>query len=134
MGHLKGCLIEFCRAFFGVADLPVRFRASYFPFVEPGAEVDIGCSRQGGELKIGSGGDWLEILGCGMVHPTVLDKCGIDPSRWQGFAFGMGIERIAMLKYGIPDLRTFYESDLRWLRHYGFAPLDVPGLVGGLAR
>ena len=134
MGHLKGCLIEFCRAFFGVADLPVRFRASYFPFVEPGAEVDIGCSRSGGELRIGAGGDWLEILGCGMVHPTVLQKCGIDPNRYQGFAFGMGIERIAMLKYGIPDLRTFYESDLRWLRHYGFAPLDVPSLVGGLAR
>ncbi|MFN4089053.1 MAG: phenylalanine--tRNA ligase subunit alpha, partial [Alphaproteobacteria bacterium] len=134
MGHLKGCLIEFCRAFFGVADLPVRFRASYFPFVEPGAEVDIGCSRAGGELKIGAGGDWLEILGCGMVHPKVLANCGIDPERWQGFAFGMGIERIAMLKYGIPDLRTFYESDMRWLRHYGFAPLDVPSLTGGLAR
>jgi len=134
MGHLKGCLIEFCRAFFDVADLPVRFRASYFPFVEPGAEVDIGCSRAGGELKIGAGGDWLEILGCGMVHPKVLANCGIDPERWQGFAFGMGIERIAMLKYGIPDLRTFYESDMRWLRHYGFAPLDVPSLTGGLAR
>ena len=134
MGHLKGCLIEFCRAFFGVSDLPVRFRASYFPFTEPSAEVDIGCSREGGELKIGAGGDWLEILGCGMVHPKVLENCGIDSSRWQGFAFGMGIERIAMLKYGIPDLRTFYESDLRWLRHYGFAPLDVPSLLGGLAR
>jgi len=131
MGHLKGCLIEFCRAFFGLADLPVRFRPSYFPFTEPSAEVDIGCSREGGGLKIGAGGDWLEILGCGMVHPKVLKNCGIDPDIYQGFAFGMGIERIAMLKYGIPDLRTFYESDLRWLRHYGFLPLDVPSLAGG---
>jgi len=134
MGHLKGCLIEFCRAFFEVSDLPVRFRPSHFPFTEPSAEVDIGCSRKGGTLKIGSGGEWLEILGCGMVHPKVLANCGIDPTRYQGFAFGMGIERIAMLKYGIPDLRTMYDSDLRWLRHYGFAGLDVPGLTGGLAR
>ena len=131
MGHLKGCLIEFCRAFFGLDDLPVRFRPSYFPFTEPSAEVDIGCSRTGGELKIGAGGDWLEILGSGMVHPQVLRNCGIDPSEYQGFAFGMGIERIAMLKYGIPDLRTFYDSDLRWLRHYGFLPLDIPSLVRG---
>jgi len=131
MGHLKGCLIEFCRAFFGLDDLPVRFRPSYFPFTEPSAEVDIGCSRKGGELKIGAGGDWLEILGSGMVHPQVLKNCGIDPSEYQGFAFGMGIERVAMLKYGIPDLRTFYESDLRWLRHYGFLPLDIPSLVRG---
>jgi phenylalanyl-tRNA synthetase alpha chain len=131
MGHLKGCLIEFCRAFFGVDDLPVRFRPSYFPFTEPSAEVDIGCSRQGGELRIGAGGDWLEILGSGMVHPQVLANCGIDPAEYQGFAFGMGIERVAMLKYGIPDLRTFYESDLRWLRHYGFLPLDIPSLVRG---
>jgi len=131
MGHLKGCLIEFCRAFFGLDDLPVRFRPSYFPFTEPSAEVDIGCSRKGGELKIGAGGDWLEILGSGMVHPQVLKNCGIDPAEYQGFAFGMGIERIAMLKYGIPDLRTFYDSDLRWLRHYGFVPLDVPSLVRG---
>jgi phenylalanyl-tRNA synthetase alpha chain len=134
MGHLKGCLIEFCRAFFDSDDLPVRFRPSYFPFTEPSAEVDIGCSRQGGGLTIGAGGDWLEILGSGMVHPKVLTTCGIDPSEYQGFAFGMGIERIAMLKYGIPDLRTFYESDLRWLRHYGFLPLDVPSMTGGLAR
>ena len=131
MGHLKGCLIEFCRAFFGVDDLPVRFRPSYFPFTEPSAEVDIGCSRADGELKIGAGGDWLEILGSGMVHPQVLKNCGIDPVEYQGFAFGMGIERVAMLKYGIPDLRTFYDSDLRWLRHYGFLPLDVPSLVRG---
>jgi phenylalanyl-tRNA synthetase alpha chain len=134
MGHLKGCLIEFCRAFFDIDDLPVRFRPSYFPFTEPSAEVDIGCSRQGGGLTIGAGGDWLEILGSGMVHPKVLATCGIDPTEYQGFAFGMGIERIAMLKYGIPDLRTFYESDLRWLRHYGFLPLDVPSMTGGLAR
>jgi phenylalanyl-tRNA synthetase alpha chain len=132
MGHLRGCLVEFCRSFFGIDDLPLRFRPSFFPFTEPSAEVDIGCSRQGGELKLGNFGDWLEILGCGMVHPNVLSMCGVDPSRWQGFAFGMGIERIAMLKYGIPDLRTFFESDLRWLRHYGFAALDVPTLATGL--
>ncbi len=131
MGHLKGCLIEFCRAFFGVEDLPVRFRPSYFPFTEPSAEVDIGCSRQGGELRIGAGGDWLEILGSGMVHPKVLANCGIDPAQYQGFAFGMGIERVAMLKYGIPDLRAFYDADLRWLRHYGFLPLDIPSMVRG---
>lgn len=134
MGHLKGCLIEFCRAFFEVDDLPVRFRPSYFPFTEPSAEVDIGCTREGGEFRIGHGDDWLEILGSGMVNPNVLANCGIDPNEYQGFAFGMGIERIAMLKYGIPDLRTFFESDLRWLRHYGFRALEVPGMVGGLAR
>ena len=134
MGHLKGCLIEFCRVFFDVDDLPVRFRPSFFPFTEPSAEVDIGCTRDGGGLTIGAGGDWLEILGCGMVHPQVLDNCGIDSSRYQGFAFGLGIERAAMLKYGIPDLRTFYDSDLRWLRHYGFVPLDVPTIAGGLTR
>jgi len=132
MGHLKGCLIEFCRAFFGVDGLPVRFRPSFFPFTEPSAEVDIGCSRDAGGLTIGAGGDWLEILGCGMVHPKVLENCGIDSTRYQGFAFGMGIERAAMLKYGIPDLRTFYDSDLRWLRHYGFGPLDMPSVAHGL--
>ncbi|HEY9080433.1 phenylalanine--tRNA ligase subunit alpha [Magnetovibrio sp.] len=132
MGHLKGCLIDFCRAFFGVDELPVRFRPSYFPFTEPSAEVDIGCSRKGGEFKIGHGEDWLEILGCGMVNGKVLENCGIDSTKYQGFAFGIGIERLAMLKYGIPDLRTFYESDLRWLRHYGFQALDVPSMVGGL--
>ena len=135
MGHLKGCLIDFCRAFFGVDNLPVRFRPSYFPFTEPSAEVDIGCTRDGGGLKIGAGDDWLEILGSGMVNPRVLANCGYDPEKYQGFAFGMGIERIAMLKYGIPDLRTFYDSDLRWMRHYGFLPFDAPsvhaGLVGG---
>jgi phenylalanyl-tRNA synthetase alpha chain len=134
MGHLKGCLTDFCRAFFEVDDLPLRFRPSYFPFTEPSAEVDIGCSWKGGELRIGASESWLEILGCGMVHPNVLRNCGIDPSIYQGFAFGMGIERVAMLKYGIPDLRTFFESDLRWLRHYGFTPLDVPSLTGGLSR
>jgi phenylalanyl-tRNA synthetase alpha chain len=134
MGHLKGCLIEFCRAFFGIDDLPLRFRPSFFPFTEPSAEVDIGCSRKGGELKIGNYGDWLEILGCGMVHPNVIRNCGLDPDRYQGFAFGMGIERIAMLKYGIPDLRTFFEADLRWLRHYGFAALDMPSMTHGLSR
>ncbi|MBF0561107.1 MAG: phenylalanine--tRNA ligase subunit alpha [Alphaproteobacteria bacterium] len=133
-GHLKGCIIEFIRTYFESGDVPVRFRPSFFPFTEPSAEVDIGCSRAGGELKIGPGGGWLEILGCGMVHPNVLRACNIDPDVYQGFAFGVGIERIAMLKYGIPDLRTFYESDLRWLRHYGFAALDVPTLTGGLTR
>lgn len=130
MGHLKGCLVDFCRAFFGIDDLPVRFRPSYFPFTEPSAEVDIGCSFAGGTLTIGAGEGWLEILGSGMVNPKVLENCGIDSTKYQGFAFGMGIERIAMLKYGIPDLRTFYESDVRWLNHYGFAALDVPSLVG----
>ena len=133
MGHLKGCIVDFARAFFQLSDLPVRFRPSFFPFTEPSAEVDIGCSRERGELKLGNYGDWLEIMGCGMVHPRVLEACGIDSRRYQGFAFGMGIERIAMLKYGIPDLRTFFEADLRWLRHYGFLPLEVPGLAGGLA-
>jgi len=132
MGHLKGCLIEFCRAFFDMDDLPVRFRPSYFPFTEPSAEVDIGCTHEGGEFRIGHGDDWLEILGCGMVNPKVLENCNIDPAKYQGFAFGLGIERMAMLKYGIPDLRTFFESDLRWLRHYGFSAFQVPSMVGGL--
>ncbi|WP_343564262.1 phenylalanine--tRNA ligase subunit alpha [Kiloniella sp. b19] len=132
MGHLKGTLIEFCRSYFGVDDLPVRFRPSFFPFTEPSAEVDIGCTREGGQLKIGAGDDWLEILGSGMVHPKVLEACGIDSTKYQGFAFGMGVERIAMLKYGIPDLRTFYESDLRWMKHYGFVPLEMPSMVRGL--
>ena len=134
MANLRGVLVEFCRAFFGIDDLPLRFRPSYFPFTEPSAEVDIGCKRSGGELVLGNHGDWLEILGSGMVHPKVLAHCGIDPERYQGFAFGMGIERIAMLKHGIADLRTMYESDLRWLRHYGFVPLDRPSLVTGISR
>jgi len=132
LGHLKGCIIEFCRAFFALPSLPVRFRPSHFPFTEPSMEVDIGCSRVGGELKLGQGGDWLEIMGSGMVHPKVLQAGGIDPNKYQGFAFGMGIDRIAMLKYGISDLRTFFEADLRWLRHYGFVPLDVPSMTRGL--
>ena len=134
MGHLKGCLIDFVRAYFERDDVPVRFRPSYFPFTEPSAEVDIGCRRTIDELVVGEGSDWLEILGCGMVHPRVLEAVGLDPEDWQGFAFGMGIDRVAMLKYGIPDLRTFFEADLRWLRHYGFLPLDVPTTYGGLSR
>ncbi len=134
MGHLKGCLIEFCKAFFEVDNVRMRFRPSHFPFTEPSAEVDIGCKRSGGELRIGGGEDWLEILGCGMVHPKVLQHGGIDPEKYQGFAFGMGIDRLAMLKYGIPDLRDFFEADLRWLRHYGFAALDIPSLAVGLSR
>ncbi len=134
MGHLKGCLIDFVRAYFERDDVPVRFRPSYFPFTEPSAEVDIGCRRTKDELIVGEGSDWLEILGCGMVHPRVLQAVGLDPEEWQGFAFGMGIDRVAMLKYGIPDLRTFFEADLRWLRHYGFVPLDVPTTYGGLSR
>ncbi|KFI27901.1 phenylalanyl-tRNA synthetase subunit alpha [Haematobacter massiliensis] len=134
MANLKWVLEEFCRAFFEVDSVELRFRASHFPFTEPSAEVDIRCSWEGGQLKIGEGDSWLEILGSGMVHPKVLAAGGIDPNEWQGFAFGMGIDRIAMLKYGIPDLRAFFESDLRWLKHYGFAALDVPGIVGGLSR
>jgi phenylalanyl-tRNA synthetase alpha chain len=130
LGHLKGCLIDFLRAFFGISDLPVRFRSSYFPFTEPSMEVDIGWSRKTGEL--GKGGDWLEILGSGMVHPKVLANCGIDPREWQGFAFGMGIERITMLKHGIPDLRPFYEADIRWLRHYAADPLAPATLHEGV--
>jgi len=134
LGHLKGCLRDFVEAFFQVENVPMRFRPSYFPFTSPSMEVDIGCSFRGGELKIGEGDDWLEILGSGMVHPNVLKAGGIDPDRYQGFAFGMGIDRIAMLKYGIPDLRSFFDADLRWLRHYGFRALDLPTLYGGLAR
>ncbi|MEM1373218.1 MAG: phenylalanine--tRNA ligase subunit alpha [Pseudomonadota bacterium] len=134
MAHLKWTLEEFCRTFFEVDDVELRFRASHFPFTEPSAEVDIRCSWDKGTLKIGEGDDWLEILGSGMVHPKVLKNGGIDPAEWQGFAFGMGIDRIAMLKYGIPDLRAFFDSDLRWLRHYGFAALDQPDLAGGLSR
>ena len=132
MGHLKGCLTEFLKAFFELDEVPVRFRPSFFPFTEPSAEVDIGCKRSRDELKIGAGDDWLEILGCGMVHPNVLKNCNLDPNEWQGFAFGMGVERLAMLKYGIPDLRTFFDSDIRWLSHYGFDALNIPSLVGGL--
>jgi phenylalanyl-tRNA synthetase alpha chain len=119
MAHLKGCLTDFCRAFFEVEDLPVRFRPSYFPFTEPSAEMDIGCSWEGGSLKIGAGASWLEILGSGMVHPNVIRNCGLDPSEYQGFAFGAGLDRLAMLKYGIPDLRDMFEGDPRWIQHFG---------------
>jgi len=134
MGHLKGTLEAFCKAFFEVDEVKMRFRPSHFPFTEPSAEVDIGCSRKGGEIRIGEGDDWLEILGCGMVHPKVLAHGGLDPDEWQGFAWGMGIDRIAMLKYGIPDLRAFFDCDMRWLTHFGFAPELVPTLGGGLSR
>jgi phenylalanyl-tRNA synthetase alpha chain len=134
MANLKWVLEEFVKAFFEVDDVELRFRASHFPFTEPSAEVDIRCSWEGGTLKIGEGNDWMEILGSGMVHPKVIAAGGIDPEVYQGFAFGMGIDRVAMLKYGIPDLRAFFDSDLRWLRHYGFASLDVPTLHGGLSR
>ncbi len=130
LAQLKGCLIDFLRAFFDDPALKVRFRASYFPFTEPSMEVDIGWNRRTGE--IGQGGDWLEILGSGMVHPRVLANCGVDPRQWQGFAFGMGIERLTMLKHGMADLRPFYESDLRWLRHYGFSALAPAMLHEGL--
>ena len=129
MGHLKGVLLDFCRAFFEVDDVTMRLRPSFFPFTEPSAEVDIGCKKSADGLQIGAGADWLEILGCGMVHPNVLINCGLDPNEYQGFAFGMGIERLAMLKYGIPDLRPFYNSDTRWLGHYGFSAFDVPSLI-----
>jgi len=134
MANLKWVLEEFCRAFFEVDEVELRFRASHFPFTEPSAEVDLRCSWEGGQLKVGEGDDWMEILGSGMVHPKVLTAGGIDPEKYQGFAFGLGIDRLAMLKYGIPDLRAFFDSDLRWLRHYGFAALDVPTLHGGLSR
>jgi phenylalanyl-tRNA synthetase alpha chain len=133
MGHLKWVLEEFCRRFFEVPNVAMRFRPSFFPFTEPSAEVDIRCRRQGSEIRFGEGDDWLEILGCGMVHPTVLRNCGLDPDEYQGFAWGMGIDRIAMLKYGMPDLRAFFDADVRWLQHYGFRPLDVPSLVSGLS-
>jgi len=134
MAQLKWTLEEFCRAFFEVEKVDLRFRASHFPFTEPSAEVDIRCSWEGGRLRLGEGDDWMEILGSGMVHPKVLEAGGIDPGKWQGFAFGLGIDRLAMLKYGMPDLRAFFESDLRWLHHYGFSPLAVPTLHGGLSE
>ena len=133
LGHLKWILAEFCKAFFEVDDVKMRFRPSFFPFTEPSVEVDIQCSRKGGEIRFGEGEDWLEILGCGMVHPNVIRHCGLDPDEYQGFAWGMGIDRIAMLKYGMPDLRPFFEADVRWLSHYGFRPLDLPTLTGGLS-
>ena len=127
LGHLKWCLEEFCKAFFEVDEVRMRFRASHFPFTEPSMEVDIDAAA------IGKPGSWLEILGSGMVHPNVIRNCGLDPEKYQGFAFGMGLDRIAMLKYGIPDLRDMFSADLRWLKHYGFRALDVPTLAGGLS-
>ncbi|NCO21217.1 MAG: phenylalanine--tRNA ligase subunit alpha [Rhodobacterales bacterium] len=131
MANLKWVLEEFFTAYFGTT-VKTRFRASHFPFTEPSAEVDIQCSWVDGQVRVGEGDGWLEVLGSGMVHPHVLRAGGVDPDQWQGFAFGMGIDRIAMLKYGIPDLRAFFDSDLRWLRHYGFSPLAVPTLHGGV--
>ena len=133
IGTLKWVLEEFCKSFFEVESVEMRFRPSFFPFTEPSMEVDIRCDRSGPEIKFGEGNDWLEILGCGMVHPNVLRNCGLDPDEYQGFAFGMGIDRIAMLKYGMPDLRAFFDADARWLKHYGFRPLDLPTLFGGLS-
>jgi phenylalanyl-tRNA synthetase alpha chain len=133
LGHLKWVLEEFCKAFFEVENVKMRFRPSFFPFTEPSMEVDIQCNRQGGTIKFGEGEDWLEILGCGMVHPNVLRNCGIDPDVYQGFAWGMGIDRIAMLKYGMTDLRAFFDADVRWLTHYGFKPSEMPSLAAGLS-
>ena len=133
LGHMKWILQEFCKAFFEVDQVKMRFRPSFFPFTEPSLEVDVQCRRDKGEIRFGEGEDWLEILGCGMVHPNVLRNCGLDPDEYQGFAWGMGIDRIAMLKYGMPDLRPFFEADMRWLAHYGFRPLDFPTLAGGLS-
>ena len=133
IGHLKWVLEEFCRAFFEVKQVQMRFRPSFFPFTSPSMEVDIRCRRQGNEIRFGEGDDWLEILGCGIVHPNVIRYGGHDPEKYQGFAWGMGIDRIAMLKYGMPDLRAFFDADVRWLNHYGFRPLDLPSLAGGLS-
>jgi phenylalanyl-tRNA synthetase alpha chain len=133
LGHLKWILAEFCKAFFEVDNVNMKFRPSFFPFTEPSLEVDIQCRREKGEIRFGEGNDWLEVLGCGMVHPNVLRACGIDPDIYQGFAWGMGIDRIAMLKYGINDLRQMFESDVRWINHYGFKPLEIPTLAGGLS-
>lgn len=132
-GNMKWVLEEFLKAFFEVPDVRMRFRPSFFPFTEPSMEVDIQCSRKGGDIRFGEGEDWLEILGCGMVHPNVLRNVGLDPDEYQGFAWGMGIDRIAMLKYGMTDLRPFFEADARWLSHYGFRPLDWPSLAAGLS-
>ncbi len=134
LGHLKWVLEEFAKAFFEVDAVELRARPSFFPFTEPSVEWDIRCDRSGGQIKFGQGNDWLEVAGSGMVHPKVLENCGIDPAKYQGFAFGAGIDRLAMLKYGIPDLRPMFESDVRWLNHYGFAPLMIPSLDGGLSR
>ena len=134
MGHLKGCLNYFIKEFFEVDKIKMRFRPSHFPFTEPSAEVDIGYEIKDGKIVIGEGDKWLEILGCGMVHPNVLKNAKVDPLNFQGYAFGIGIDRLAMLKYGINDLRAFFECDYRWLNHYGFDPLDVPTNYRGLSR
>ena len=134
MGHLKGTLEAFVKTFFEIDDVKTRFRPHFFPFTEPSAEMDIGYERVGKEIRFGQGADWMEILGCGMVHPNVLKNCGLDPDEYQGFAWGMGVDRLAMLKYGIPDLRDFFAADARWLEHYGFDPLDEPNLATGLSR
>ena len=134
MGHLKGCLNYFIKEFFEVDKIKMRFRPSHFPFTEPSAEVDIGYEIKDGKIVIGEGDQWLEILGCGMVHPNVLKNVKVDPEKFQGFAFGIGIDRLAMLKYGINDLRAFFECDYRWLNHFGFDPLDVPSNYRGLSR
>ena len=134
MADLRGCLDYFLKKFFEVDEIKMRFRPSHFPFTEPSAEVDIGYELKNGKITIGQGDKWLEILGCGMVHPNVLKNVNIDPDEYQGYAFGVGIERLAMLKYGISDLRTFYDNDLRWLKHFGFIPLDIPSISGGLSR
>ena len=133
IGQLRWVLEEFLKAFFEVPSVTLRFRPSFFPFTEPSMEVDVQCDRSGSEVKIGEGNDWLEILGCGMVHPNVIRNAGLDPDIYQGFAWGMGIDRIAMLKYGMPDLRAFFDADQRWIEHYGFRPLDLPTLFGGLS-
>ncbi|HEV7255064.1 MAG TPA: phenylalanine--tRNA ligase subunit alpha [Mesorhizobium sp.] len=134
VANMKWVLTEFCKAFFEVPAVNMRFRPSFFPFTEPSLEVDIQCDRsRPGEVRFGEGSDWMEILGCGMVHPNVLRAGGLDPDEFQGFAWGMGIDRIAMLKYGMPDLRAFFDADVRWLKHYGFRPLDIPTLFGGLS-
>ena len=134
MGHLKGCLNYFIKEFFEVDKIKMRFRPSHFPFTEPSAEVDIGYEIKDGKIVIGEGDQWLEILGCGMVHPNVLKNVKVDPTKYQGYAFGIGIDRLAMLKYGINDLRAFFECDYRWLNHFGFDPLDVPTNYRGLSR
>jgi phenylalanyl-tRNA synthetase alpha chain len=134
VANMRWVLEEFCKAFFEVPQLKMRFRPSFFPFTEPSLEVDIQCDRsRPGEVRFGEGSDWMEILGCGMVHPNVLRHGGLDPDEYQGFAWGMGIDRLAMLKYGMPDLRAFFDADVRWLEHYGFRPLDMPTLFGGLS-
>ncbi|HET7413857.1 MAG TPA: phenylalanine--tRNA ligase subunit alpha [Pararhizobium sp.] len=133
IANMKWVLEEFCKAYFEVPSVTMRFRPSFFPFTEPSLEVDIQCDRSGSEIRFGEGNDWMEILGCGMVHPNVLRAGGLDPDEYQGFAWGLGIDRIAMLKYGMPDLRAFFDADVRWLEHYGFRPLDMPTLFGGLS-